>query len=99
MRNRSSSARHLRVEDGLQQKVAQLFGELAPVAPVDGVEHLVGLFERVRLDGVEGLLAVPRTAAGRAQARHQIHQLLKLVSRCSHREGDSPQFNMGWRVE
>jgi hypothetical protein len=27
---------HLRVEDGLQQKVAQFFGEFLPLAPVVG---------------------------------------------------------------
>ncbi len=54
---------HLRIEDGLQQKVAQLFGEFLPLAPLDGVENLVGLFEGVRLDAIEGLFAVPRAPA------------------------------------
>ena len=89
---------HLRVEDGLQQKVAQFFGELVPVAAVDGVEHFVGLFERVGLDGVEGLLAVPRTAAGRAQAGHDLDQFLKLLAGCfgahSVWGSDFPQCNI-----
>ena len=52
----------------------------AAVAPVDGVEHLVGLFQGVRLDAVESLLAVPRAPAGSAQPRHQIDQLLELFA-------------------
>ena len=72
--------RHLRVEDGLQHEVAELFGELAPLAAVDGVEHLVGLFQGVGLDGVEGLLAVPRAAAGRAQAGHDFDEFLEFFA-------------------
>ena len=41
--------RHLRVEQHLQQQVAELFGQMRKVAPLDGVEDLVGLFERVYL--------------------------------------------------
>ena len=59
--------RHLGIEEDLQQQVAQLFGQVRPVAPLDGVEDLVGLLQRVLADRVEGLLAVPR-AAVRARA-------------------------------
>ncbi len=69
---------HLRIEDSLQNVVAELFREIGPVAAVDGVEHLVGLFQRVGLDAVEGLLTVPRAAAGRAQAGHQGNQPIEL---------------------
>ncbi len=71
---------HLRVEDALQHEVAQLLGEFVPVALIDGVEDLVGLFERVGLDGVEGLVAIPRAAAGRAQLRHQLNEALEFLS-------------------
>ena len=50
---------HLRVEEHLQQQVAQLVPQLGPVAALDGVEDLVGLLQRMLLDGVEGLFAVP----------------------------------------
>ena len=60
--------RHLRVEKHLQQQVPKLAGQLIPVARVDGFDHLVGFFQRVGLDGVEGLLAVPRASAGRHAA-------------------------------
>lgn len=61
---------HLRIEEHLQQQVAEFFGEMRKIAALDGVEHLVGFFERVLANGVEALLAIPRAAAGRAQARH-----------------------------
>ena len=61
---------HLRIEKNLQQQVAELVLEVRPGAALDGVEDLVGLFQRVALDAVEGLLAVPGAAAGRAQAGH-----------------------------
>ena len=67
--------RHLRVEQNLQQQVAQLVLQLRPRPPLDGVEDLVGLLQRVALDRVEGLLAVPRTAARRAQPRHDRDRL------------------------
>ena len=66
----AASGGHLRIEEHLQQQVAELVLQVRPGAALDGVEDLVGLFERVALDGVEGLLAVPGAAAGRAQAGH-----------------------------
>ena len=74
---------HLREEHGLQQKIAQFLGQPAPIARVDGVQHLVGLFERVRLDGVEGLFAVPRAAARRAQPRHDLDETLEPRTGCT----------------
>ncbi len=68
---------HLRIEYRLQHEIAQLFGEARIIAPVDGIDHLIGLFKRVWLDGVEGLFAVPRTAIGCAQALHDLDQSLK----------------------
>ncbi len=64
----------------LEHQVAEFFREMRPVARIDGVEDLVGLFERVRLDGVEGLLAIPRTTAGSAQASHDLDQPLKSLA-------------------
>ena len=62
--------RHLRIEQHLQQQVAQFFGEMRKVAPLDGVEDFVGLFQRVFANGVERLLAVPGASARCAQPRH-----------------------------
>jgi hypothetical protein len=69
--------RHLGIKQHLQQQVAQFLGQVRPVAPLDGVEDLVGLFQRVFANGIEGLLAVPRAAAGSAQPRHDRDRLLK----------------------
>src|ERR1022692_5249472 len=71
---------HLGIEDRLEQEVAQLFREALPVAPVDGIEDLIGLFEGVGLDGIEGLLAIPGASTGRPQLGHQLHQFLKFLS-------------------
>ena len=62
---------HLREEDGLQHEVAQLVAQARPSRGVDGIQHFIGLFERVRLDGVEGLFAIPGAAVRRAQPGHE----------------------------
>ena len=62
--------RHLGVEQDLQKQIAQLPAKFVPIAGVDGLQHFVGFFQRVGLDGVEGLLAIPGTAARGSQARH-----------------------------
>jgi len=61
---------HLGIKEHLQEQIAELVLQVWPGAAFDGVEDLVGLFEGMLLDGVEGLLAVPGTASRPAQARH-----------------------------
>ena len=61
---------HFRIEEDLQQQVAELAGEFAPVAIVNGLDDLVSLFQRIRLDGIEGLLAIPGAAPRSPQALH-----------------------------
>jgi len=65
---------HLREEHGLEKQVAEFVGEAVPVAGIDRVEHLIGFFEEIGLDGVEVLFAIPRAAAGGSQARHDLDQ-------------------------
>ena len=68
--------RHLRVQDDLQQQVAQLFLKRAVVATVKGVEHLVGFLDEVRAEGVMRLFQVPGAARdGRPQSLNDAHQL------------------------
>jgi len=69
--------RQLGIEQNLQQQVAKLFGQMREVTLLDRVEDLVGLFERVLADGVEGLLAIPWAPARRTQTRHDPRRLLK----------------------
>ena len=81
----------MRVEDGLQQKIAELVGEFVPIAVVDGVQHFVGLFE------VKGLMlskVCSRSQGqppGSAQARHDLDQLLKLLA-------GSLGIHLGWEA-
>jgi hypothetical protein len=69
--------RHLGIKQHLKQQIAEFFGQVRPVAPLDGVEDLVGLLQRVFANGIEGLLAVPGAAAGSPQPSHDGHRLLK----------------------
>ena len=52
--------RHLRIKQHLQQQIAQLLGQMRKVAPLNGVENLVGLFQRVFANGVERSARGPR---------------------------------------
>ena len=70
-------ARHLRVEDDLEQQVAELVAERRPVPLTDRLGHLVGFLDGVRRNRLEALFEVPRAAAGRvAQLRHHVEQLI-----------------------
>src|SRR5437879_3849762 len=72
-----SFLRHLRVEKHLQQQVAKFAAQFVPVAIVNSFEDLVSLLERVRLDGIECLLAVPRTPSRPAQTCHDGNRALE----------------------
>ena len=72
---------HFRIEEHLEEQVAELFGEVREVAALDGVEDFVGFFQGVFADGFEGLFAVPGAAAGSAEARHDCGGLLKELCR------------------
>ena len=68
---------HLCIKQHLQQQVAEFFGKMRKVSPLDGVEDLVGLFERVLTNGIESLLAVPGAATRRTQSGHDRRRLCK----------------------
>ena len=68
---------HLRIEQHLQQQIAQFLAQVVPVLALDRVQHLVGLFQGVFADGGKALLAVPGTATGSAQPCHDCHAFLK----------------------
>ena len=72
------------VEDDLQQEVAELFCEVGVVAALDGVEDLVGLFQSVFSNRVEGLFAVPGAAAGAAQPSYDLDHFAKKFARFFH---------------
>ncbi len=72
--------RHLRMEDHLQQQVAQLVAQASQVVAIDRIGHLVGFFDGVWRDAGEGLLHIPGTAVfAIAQTRHHVQQLLDIA--------------------
>src|SRR5260370_33350468 len=71
--------RHLRIKKDLYRQVAQLSGQLPPVAIVDGLQDLVGFLERIALDGIESLFSVPGTAFRSAQPCHDGNSLLEFL--------------------
>ena len=88
--------RHLRIKQHLQQQIAKLIAQLRPGPPLDRVENLIRLFQRVPLNGVKGLLPVPRAATGPAKPGHdgcslchRLSGLLRsfLIQRCFIRHG------------
>src|SRR5262249_58274930 len=72
--------RHLGVKEDLQQQITQLGAQLAVVARVDRLDHLVRLLDQIRFDRVVRLLAIPWTSARRAQPMHDRHQLLERLA-------------------
>src|SRR3546814_3479179 len=64
---------------------AQLVLQRRQVVAVDRVGDLVGLLDRVRGDGGEGLFDVPRAAVlAVAQAGHDVEQALEVVRLVGH---------------
>src|SRR5579864_1952020 len=74
--------RHLRIEKYLEKKITEFARKLVPIAIVDRFENFVGLFQGVGLNGVEGLLAIPRASARSAQLRHDRDGTLEAFSSC-----------------
>ena len=78
--------RHLRVVNDLEQQVAKLVLQSVQVIARDRIGDLVRFLDRVRRDGREGLLDIPRAARVLvAQARHdgeEVRQRVTLVAGC-----------------
>src|SRR5690606_36188859 len=69
------------VEHHLKKQVPQLLAEVAHVAALDGVHHLVDLFQGVGYQRAKILLAVPGTTADRIpQTGHQIQKIVDTVT-------------------
>ena len=62
----------LGMQEDLQEEVAQLVGQVVGVPGVDGLDHLIGLFEGEAAQGAVGLGPVPGAAARRPQAADQV---------------------------
>src|ERR1035437_10355533 len=73
---RAALVRQLAVENYLQQQIAQFLGHLNVVARLDGVNQFINFLNRVAAQRQVRLLAVPRTARGRTQPRHDFEQIV-----------------------
>ncbi len=71
-------AGELGLEHHLQQEVAELEAQLARIAVVDGLDHLVGLLDDEGTERARRLLAVPGAAARRSQPVHHVDQACQL---------------------
>ena len=71
----------LGVKHDLQEKVAQLLGELGVIAAVQGFEDLVGFFDEISAKRPVRLFTVPGTAFGRAQPGLNGHELFEPIPR------------------
>lgn len=62
---------HLRMVDGLQEQVAQFLAKIGEILAIDRIGNLVGLFDRVVLDGGKVLIEIPGAPRIRiAERRH-----------------------------
>ncbi len=77
-------ARHLRIEQNLQQQIAQFTCQFLPIMIVDRFQDFIGFFEGIRLDGVEALLPVPWTASRSAEPRHDFNHPLEPLTCGGH---------------
>ena len=71
---------HHGVEHDLKQHVPQLFLHTGEIVPVNGVQRLVGLLQKIPADGLMGLLTVPRTALGGTQQVHDDEKILPPIA-------------------
>ena len=69
-RKQSGFLRHARVEYDLKQKIPEFAAQVVHITTRYRVSHFIGLFDGVRRDRGEVLLAIPFTTA------HRIAQLL-----------------------
>jgi len=60
----------LGVKKHLKKEVAELFGEFGVIGALEGVEDFVGFFDEIGSERGVSLFAIPGTAAGSAEARH-----------------------------
>ena len=60
----------LRMEQDLEEEVAEFFGKFGVVAGVEGIEDFVGFFDEVGAEGGVRLFAIPGAATGGAEAGH-----------------------------
>ena len=75
---------HSRVEDDLEEQVAQLVAQRIEVSRADGLRDFIGFLDRVWRDGLEALFDIPGTTdRGRPQGGHDFQKgINRLRSYC-----------------
>ena len=71
----------IRVEQHLQQHIAQLLAEHGRVVAVERFAGLIGFLEEIPADGQVRLRRVPRAAARRTQRVYQPDQVVQRIAR------------------
>src|SRR5262249_13274996 len=95
----SGLARHLGMEDDLQEQIAELAAQLLRVVAIDRLGDLVGLLDDVLADRLVRLLAIPGAAARGTQPRHDLHQLVETLHRAPRARVALPRPPYYLRVE
>jgi hypothetical protein len=70
-------AGNLRVEENLEEKVAEFFGEFGVVGAIHGIEDFVGFFDEIRAECGVCLFAIPGAAFGGTEASHDGNEFFK----------------------
>jgi len=92
---RTLVGRDPRVEDNLQQHVAQLLAQPLAIVGVDRLERLVRLLEQVPGERAVRLLPVPRAATGCTQTSHhadEVKEPFAAAARWDRPLGDVPEL-------
>ncbi len=74
---------HLGEEDHLEEQVSEFLCQAVPILGIDRVHDFIRFFKKIRLDGLESLLAIPWAASGGAEPLHNLDQPRKT----GHRRG------------
>lgn len=80
-------ASDLGVEEDLEEEIAEFFCEFGVIMAFQRVEDFVGLFDQVGAKRGVRLFAVPRTATGSTEPRHDGHKLVEGGADPGGREG------------
>ena len=70
---------HLGMKRNLKQHIAQLHLQSRSALPVDGLNDLIGLLNKILLDRSMSLRLIPGTAAGGTEQRHNANQILRII--------------------
>ena len=67
----------MRLKYNLEKKISEFFPHRRRIFMIQRVQQLVCLFQKILLQILQGLRAVPRATALRAKSEHHVHQGFK----------------------